>query len=240
MRLLITENVAARGDHDVPEARAHGGRRARRTSRGPAPRRGSAPRPGRPSTDRQAASTSRRRPPGSTRAGTAPRPPAARPRRRARGGRRRRSGRRAASRPCRGRRPRRSGRRGGSDSRSCSAAASIIGELLLPRRRGDAVPVAGPVEVAVVQVGQRGGARGRQRGGEPLAHLVRTHELARRAAPRGSAPSRRSRACSTTVVCTPASASCSSAVVCGCQSSGSTCLDHCRALSRSSVPGIRR
>ena len=62
----------------------------------------------------------------------------------------------AASRPCRGRRPRPAGRAPGSASRSCSASASIIASCWSHWRRGDAVPVAGPVEVAVVEVGERG------------------------------------------------------------------------------------
>ena len=43
----------------------------------------------------------------------------------------------------------------GSASRSCSASASTIDQLLQPLRRGHAVAVPGPVEVAVVEVGQR-------------------------------------------------------------------------------------
>ena len=76
-------------------------------------------------------------------------------RRAARVARRRRCGARRASRPCRGRRPRPAGPRRGSASRSCSASASIIASCWSHWAGGDAVAVAGPVEVAVVEVGQR-------------------------------------------------------------------------------------
>ena len=59
-------------------------------------------------------------------------------------------------------------------------------QLLLPLGRVDAVPVPGPVEVAVVEVGQRRLLRGGGlRGGEPLPHPVRADELGAAAASHG-------------------------------------------------------
>ena len=85
----------------------------------------------------------------------------------------------------------------GSASRSCSASASIIGELLEPLLGGDAVPVAGPVEVAVVEVGQRRPVRGRRRPRRRSARRPgpRRRSSAPRCAAIGQPAAGRTRAC---------------------------------------------
>ncbi len=113
-------------------------------------------------------------------------------------------------------------------------------QLLLPLRRVDAVAVPGPVEVAVVHVGQRRllPSRCLDRG-EPLPHPVGADELGAAVAGDGEPGAMRSRACSRPSSRTPAAASRSNAVGCGCHSRGSTLELQNSALSRSSVPGIR-
>ena len=119
-------------------------------------------------------------------------------------------------------------------------AASTIDELQLPRRGRDAVAVAGPVEVAVVHVGQRRlGARGREHARPSARRPCRRRRTRRRAARDGQPGLRRTRACSRPWCARPAAASRPNAVGCGCHSRGSTDLLHISALSSSSVPGIR-
>ena len=215
----------------------------RRTSRARSRRRGSAPRPGR---------RARSRPgrdhvvDGAAAAVEVPEPRLAaeqgHARRAARGARRRRSGSRRRSRPCRGRRPRPAAPACGQRLAQLLGLGVDHRQLLQPLGRGDAVPVAGPVEVAVVEVGQRGpcstAARPRRRSAR------RPGRRRRSSAPRWAATVRplprelalvdhRDRA-------RPAPASRAKAVGCGCHSSGSTSLSQNSALSSWSVPGHPR
>ena len=241
--MLDHREVAAGGDHHVAEPRAYGGRDRRRTSRGRSPRRGSAPRPAPRARSRQAADARRRpRRRGSRGAGTGPRRRAARRRRSS-------SGCVVDVEPALRRRVdhavvgdhERSGRRGGSASRSCSASASIIDSCCCHWRRRDAVPVPGPVEVAVVQVGQR-----RRRAGRPAtAAAIRSPTLS---APTNSAPrcagDGQPGAGELPLVddgrCTPAAAQPGErGRVRLPLAAGRPSLLHSSALSSSSVPGIR-
>ena len=183
----------------------------------------------------------RRRPPRSRGAGTAPRRRSARPRRAAPGRRRRRPGGRPAQSTMPWSATTSSRASAGSASRSCSASASMIASCWSHWARGDAVAVAGPVEVAVVEVGERGPVartrRAPRRSARPTrsaptksAAALRGHgqpgaaELAlvhdRHARPRRPrAAERRAGAAAT--------------------ATGSTSLSHDSALSSRSVPGTR-
>ena len=127
----------------------------------------------------------------------------------------------------------------GSASRSCSRGHVDRGELRAPLRRGDAVAVPGPVEVAVVQVGQRRACAARRlHRDQPLAHPVGADEVDAARARLGE-PGAAELALVDVVVCTPAAASRAKAVGCGCHSCGSTSLLHISALRSRSVPGMR-
>ena len=112
-------------------------------------------------------------------------------------------------------------------------------QLLQPLDRGDSVAVPRPVQVAVVQVGQRGTVVRRRDGRrDPLADLVRPD--VRRPAVRGHGqPAGGER----TVVHhgdrRPRRIIRANAVGCGCHSSGSTSRSHSSAFSSRSVPGTR-
>ena len=188
----------------------------------------------------RSARSRQRRPPrrcGSTGDGTGPRRPSARARRAA---------------PARGRRRR--ARTGESimpwsattSSRTSAAATRAAAR---PRRRPspaagatdgrDAVAVSGPVEVAVVEVGQAArSADATTARGDPLPHPVGADEV--------RAPVRRhgqAAAAELALVddrdAAPLRRSPVNAVACGCHSFGSTFLSHLSALSSWSVPGTR-